>query len=585
MSRWIVGINPGHNGSLCLLKDGEIVFFIEEERLSRLKYDGTPYLGMLKIKDYTDTLDCLVIGGTTPSEHKFPWTKEDIFIGMARKLGLITDPTKQILFTTNSHHRMHAACAFYRSGFDYATAVIVDGAGSILPPENEKQSILWEVESIFECSYPNNISTIFKHRIGNDPAPDMLIDDYQIDNETYTVFHSNGTGLVKCYEAVTHYCGFHSIEAGKTMGLSAYGNPNENIPPIYYGNGYKIFGNKNLFVPASPATSYLNVDAFPELEDNYDHMNDLSLLQNRRDMAYAIQKESQERSLELIIKAVEMTGCRNVIYSGGYGLNCVANYYYLDQLNKLDINLYVEPISNDAGISIGSAMIVDRHFSGDNTVLPRAKSLYLGFEYRYSIEDIEDIVSKYNGSVVSVDNFDIVDLLRKKNIVSIFQGRSEAGPRALGNRSILFDPSFEDGKDFVNQVKRREYFRPFAGSILEEYANEWFDMKGLTESPHMMYAVNCQPGKAELIPSIIHVDGSCRIQTVSEEQNPLYYKLISDFYEVSGVPILFNTSFNLAGEPLVETLDDAMRTLSESDIEYLYLPEHQKLIIIKNHGE
>ena len=164
----------------------------------------------------------------------------------------------------------------------------------------------------------------------------------------------------------------------------------------------------------------------------------------------------------------------------------------------------------------------------------------------------------------------------------MFQGRSENGPRALGNRSILFDPTFEDGKDFVNSVKRREYFRPFAGSVLKEHAHEWFDLRGMDQSPHMMYAVNCQPGIAEKIPSIIHVDGTCRIQTVTKEQNKHFYSLINEFYNQTGVPVLFNTSFNLGGDPLVETLDDAIRTLKHSKIEYLFLPEHNKLIKISN---
>ena len=141
-----------------------------------------------------------------------------------------------------------------------------------------------------------------------------------------------------------------------------------------------------------------------------------------------------------------------------------------------------------------------------------------------------------------------------------------------------FDPTFEDGKEFVNQVKRREYFRPFAGSILVEDVHEWFDLRGMDDSPHMMYAVHCKEGVAEKIPSIIHVDGSCRIQTVSREDNPHYYDIIKAFKERTGVPIVFNTSFNLGGEPLVETLEDALWTLQESDIEYLYLPESGKLI-------
>ena len=173
-------------------------------------------------------------------------------------------------------------------------------------------------------------------------------------------------------------------------------------------------------------------------------------------------------------------------------------------------------------------------------------------------------------------------LTEEKQIVAIFQGKGEWGPRALGNRSVLFDPTFEDGKDFVNQIKNREYFRPFAGTILEEDVHDWFDLRGMESSPHMMYAVNCKPGIEDKIPAIIHVDGTCRIQTVNRQENKHYYDLINEFKSRTGCPIIFNTSFNLGGEPLVETLDDACRTLFASEIEYLYLPEVQKLVKIKN---
>jgi carbamoyltransferase len=300
-------------------------------------------------------------------------------------------------------------------------------------------------------------------------------------------------------------------------------------------------------------------------------------------MAYAVQVQSQQEVLNLIRKSVNNTGINNVVLSGGYGLNCVANYFYLNELKNENINFYVEPISSDAGTAIGAAMMVYHDITNNRNVRSYADSLYLGPEYSYTDDDIKKVVEKYSAEIQeNVTNKDIVKLLRNKNIVSYFQGRSENGPRALGNRSILFDPTFVDGKDFVNIVKRREYFRPFAGSILQEFAHEWFDMRGMEQSPHMMYAMNCQPGIAEKIPSIIHIDGTCRIQTVTYNQNSNYYSLIKEFYNETGVPILFNTSFNLGGEPLVETLDDAVRTLANSDIEYLYLPEHSKLIKVEN---
>jgi len=183
---------------------------------------------------------------------------------------------------------------------------------------------------------------------------------------------------------------------------------------------------------------------------------------------------------------------------------------------------------------------------------------------------------------IDVSYSDVCDLLVQKNIVAIYQGRCEAGPRALGNRSILYDPRDLNAKDHVNRVKKREWFRPFAGTILLEHVHDWFDMIGLKESPFMSYAVEVLEDKKNLIPGIIHVDNTCRIQTVTEKQNYHYYNLIKCFYKKTSVPILFNTSFNLGGETLVETLEDAIDTLKRSEIEYLFLPKKMKLIVEEN---
>ena len=179
--------------------------------------------------------------------------------------------------------------------------------------------------------------------------------------------------------------------------------------------------------------------------------------------------------------------------------------------------------------------------------------------------------------------YEVANLIAQKNIVAMFQGQAEAGHRALGNRSILYDPRDPDGKEKVNTVKGREWYRPFACSILLEHAPDWFDMAGLKESPYMMYAVNVKEDKKDLIPCVIHVDNTCRIQTVSLEQNLHFYNLIKAFYEITNIPLLFNTSFNLAGEVIVETEDEALNVLDRSKINYLYLPE--KLTVICSHLE
>jgi len=590
---WIAAITRGHNAGVALLKNGELVFATEEERYTRRKYDGGPFAAMIKILEFTDRLDYLVVAHTQTlhdTAGMIDFTGDDVYTGLARKLGLIDRyrPSynkpgmehPQVIDLSHMHHKLHAACAFYRSGFNEAAAVIVDGAGTFIPMQVKNENTWgWEVESIFNCSYPAIFDTVFKN-IGMRSVVPTQIETVDVKGETYDSIISDRAGIVKVYEAATEYCGFTAIEAGKTMGLFPYGEPNDNIPPLFDDLGIVSLSNRNVIIPTYPNSGIVNAGLYPELKDGL--ASDVTKLQNRRDMAYACQTQTQAEVVKYIRKAVEKTGHKNVVISGGYGLNCVANYHYLEALKDEGINIYVEPISNDAGTALGAALMTHRHLTEDTTNYGVDHNLYLGIKYCYSDEEMLETVNKYNGSIEDATHDDIVDLITNKNIVSVFQGGSEAGPRALGNRSILYDPTDPDGKDFVNQVKRREYFRPFAGTILEEDVHEWFDLRGMANSPSMMYAVNCQSGVEDKIPAIIHVDGTCRIQTVNRDQNPHYYDIIKTFKNKTGCPIIFNTSFNLGGEPLVETLDDACRTLSESDIEYLYLPEYGKLVSIKN---
>ena len=589
---YILAIARGHNAGACLLKDGEIIFAIEEERLSRQKYDGGPLAAIVKTLDYTDKIDYLLVAHTQTLEDtagKVDFTGDDIYTGMARKLGLISRKENpynhpQVIDLSTIHHKLHASCAFYRSGFDSAVALIIDGAGTFFELNNSGQTTTgWEVESIIDCNYPADLRTLWKHMGTRDMhvASDInvRVNEPLLGGEEVNIFVSDRAGIVKTYEAVTEYCGFGAIEAGKTMGLFPYGEPNDNIPELFqtYNNTISL-AKRDIFTPTYPNSAIVNVGLFDELQ--YDADGDKTLLQNRRDMAYAIQTQTQAEVVKLIRKSVELTGKRDVVISGGYGLNCVANYHYLEALKDEDINIYVEPISNDAGTSIGAALLW-HHYTTKSTE-KSSSDLYLGPQHDYSEETINSLANEYGATVEDSDNSAVIDLLQQRNIVTIFQGRCENGPRALGNRSVIYDPTDPDGKDFVNSVKHREYFRPFAGSILAEDVHEWFDLRGMEDSPHMMYAVNCQPGIAEKIPSIIHEDGTCRIQTVTREQNENYYDLISAWKERTGIPMVFNTSFNLGGEPLVETLSDALWTLQESDIEYLYLPEYNKLLKIEN---
>lgn len=580
-AKWIAGITRGHNGATCLLKDGEVVFYIEEERLSRKKYDGGPLAGLLKIKEYTDKLDLLVVAHTQPlsTAGAIDFTGDDMYTGMARKLGLIendnidpeTGQHRQVIDLGMIHHELHAACTFYNSGFKEAAVLIVDGAGTFVPLG---ETTGWELETIFEASYPGNFKTKYKHIGVRGPATAYEKLNCPHDNrgkpeDLHDVIFTDHPGITKVYEAMTHYCGFPFIEAGKAMGLAPYGKPNDNIPPIFLGKEARYQSNRNLFTPNYPNGAFVDKTLYTYLDTD-----NMSVVQ---DFAFAVQQACQEQMVRLILDAIERTGQKNICIAGGFGLNCVANYEYLSHLPD-DVNLYVEPISHDGGTCIGAAKFVHHQYNIDSTIRT-PKNIYYGPNYFEKNGGYN--ITLNNGEVMTDATYeDIVKLLTEEKIVCMYQGGSEGGPRALGNRSILFDPRVQNGKDIVNGVKHREWFRPFAGTVLEENVHEWFDLRGMANSPFMMYAVNCQPGVKDKIPSIIHVDGTCRIQTVTEEQNKHYYNLIKAFNAATGTPILFNTSFNLGGEPLVETIEDALSTLRRSELTYLYLPEIGKLITI-----
>lgn len=555
----ILAINPGHNGSAAFLMNGELKFYIEEERLSRSKYDGNPFRGIMEAVPYG--IDVLVLGGTTKEHPRLTWTGEDPFTALVRKYY----PDVKVIDLGDQHHLGHAAEAFYNSGFEDAVAVIVDGAGTrVNMPLDEEGNTNpgFETESIYDCSYPAVFDQKFKSFGGNQDTRGVRGEGLEMDH-TVTI--------VKAYEAVSEYLGFGYIEAGKTMGLAPYGRRDENIPNLFV-NGR---GDKNVLIPNYPAGAHIDHGRFEYIRLQQDprewHRDPSKVTDAAKNLAWKVQDETQTLVGDLIERAVDMTGKKNVVIAGGYGLNCVANYYL--QKRFPDLNIWVDPISHDGGTAIGLAKLVWHNESKDEKIRP-LETLYLGPERE---ETYDQALEQFADHFEDITPTEVAQLIADKNIVAMFQGRSEAGPRALGNRSILYDPRDPNGKDHVNTVKGREWFRPFAGSMLKEHFEEWFETEGLEETPHMMYAIDFKAEKHGELPAITHVDGTCRIQTVTEEQNENYYNLINEFYKITDVPVLFNTSFNLAGDPLVESLEDALRTITNSDIDYLYLPEIGKM--------
>ena len=555
----ILGIHPGHNGSIALISDGELVYYLEEERISRLKRDGNPFRIMAELcSKYR--IDELIIGGTNDSRENYlsSWNNENFFSQFVRKY----NPKLKVSNYNKSHHLLHASVSYFNSGFDNASILIIDGAGSGLIHGEKLKS--FECESIFKGSQ-KNINLLYKSLFYNSP-----------DKNNVGKFNFNNiVTLAKCYEAITQYLGWDGIEAGKTMGLSPYGKKNPNIPPLFY-NGR---GNEKLFKAEYPGGAVIKEDQYPifQLDHNPQewHKDSSKLTEIEADLAWHIQNDIQNEVAKLVEKTIELTGNKQICCSGGYFLNCVSNYYLTKRFP--DVEFYFEPISHDGGTAIGAAYLGWLKYQ-PNTRFPKQTSIYYGPQYttQQYLETIKNYNTMFNQYKITPEQ--VAKLISERNIVTMFQGRSEAGPRALGNRSIMYDPTDPNGKDYVNKVKNREWFRPFAGSVLKENAHEWFDMAGLEESPFMMYAMDVWPDKQDQIKAITHVDGTCRIQTVSEEQNPHYYKVIQEFGKITGVPILFNTSFNLAGDPLVETIEDALETMLKSEMKYMYVPELEMLL-------
>lgn len=421
-----------------------------------------------------------------------------------------------------NHHLAHAACVYFSSPFKEAAILVVDGRGS----EKETQSLFFAEQG--KITLIESTSKI-------------------------------GIGLL--YAAVTQHIQFGLLQEGKTMGLAPYGKGlpigDINFRPIYNGvetsyedycieDSYQIKGN-----PLKP-------NSFEE----------------KARYAYAVQVECERAMLHLAEYAKKRTGSNYLCISGGVALNSVANYKLLR--SGLFRDIFINPAASDTGIPIGCALFGYHH------ILGQAKSYdwispYLGLTY--SKKEIQDSIKDTAGFEV-IENGALeqaAQLLVENKIVANFQGRSEMGPRALGNRSILMSPLQASNKDVLNaRVKFREAFRPFAPAILNEYTKDYFVFD--RENPFMLMVPDIVPEKRAVIPAVTHVDGTGRLQTVSRKYNARFYEIIEQFYKKTKVPVLLNTSFNIAGEPIVESPADAIRCFMGTAIDALLLED---ILLIK----
>ena len=493
----VLGIHKNHLCSACVFDNGKLVYYNQEERLSRKRKDfGFPFYCIDQIKTKFNKIDrCVVTGYNTEPDSN------DIIFKYLVHLGLLNKIQDGYSYD-RSHHFAHACKAYYSSGFKKAIIFVVDGRGSDFNEGYETTSV------------------------------------YTVDKEIQLIHKNLFTDTVdigQFYSNVSKVLGYKQ-EEGKLMGLAPYGKPNKVIQQNIHTN---IFWK----------------DCREEFI-NY-------ALSEPKDLAFATQ-EFFENKYKDLVKQFILRGY-DVIMTGGTALNVTNNYKIRRFLPKKH-KLYIEPMCGDEGNSIGITAYYIKNVLKQDIDKDSITNIYINPKYKYPIK-------QGNASIK-----DAVKILVNKKVLALYQGSAEGGPRALGNRSLLLDPRLQNGKDIMNKIKNREPFRPFACSVLEEDANKWFDMSEIKISPYMMYAVKVRQAKKKKIPSVIHVDNTCRVQTINKKFNKILYAMIKEFKQKTGVPLLMNTSFNVAGEPIVETPEDALKTLSVSDLEYLYFADIKTIV-------
>ena len=500
----ILSVHLGHDSSICIFNDGEIHKYFLLERFTRKKHDcgAEPEKVILKLINIISdkfSVDILCI-----SNFDAPYELPDELISKIFEKCKKYNPNVKLVMQSN-HHLNHASLSFYNSGFDESIVVVVDGFGSTI-----KDNLI-EVESGF----------LF------DKKETKLIYKNIVEDSSY--------GVGGLYDIAAVLIGNTPDDCGKAMGLSSYGSSN------------KLF--KDLLLQKQ-----WDIDPIKKVElHNY---------KLHADFCYEVQQQTQKTVGDLIEDLIKKTGVKNVCISGGYGMNIVANYYYLQRFP--DVEFYFEPLCSDSGVSIGAA--INSYTQLVNKIPNRILTTFFhGLHYD---------ISSYEGITTSIK--DIASLLYQDKSVAIYTGLAESGQRALGNRSILFNALNPDAKDLVNKIKKREWYRPFACMVLEEDASIYFDMGRIKSSRFMTICFPVRPEYVKIIPGVTHIDNTCRIQTISKTDSYLY-KLIQEFKNISGYGIILNTSFNLAGEPLVETPEDAFNTFNNSCLDYLWFEETQQL--------
>jgi len=583
----IIGISAYyHDAAACLISDGKIVAAAQEERFTRIKHDSQFPTHAL--------IYCLKEGGITPEQIDYIVFYDKPFLKFERLLetylafapkgfwsfakslpvwlkdklfqkSVLTKALKQLWGNTinwegrllfSEHHLSHAASAFFPSPFEEAAVLTMDGVGE------------WTTTSL---------------AIGKGSHLEVVQE----------IRFPHSLGLL--YSAITYYTGF-KVNSGeyKVMGLAPYGKPiyaqliKDHLIDIKEDGSFHL--DMSYFNYSTGMT--MTNAKFDRLFGGPPRQSESNLTQKEMDLAASIQVVTEEIVIKLAKSIADSTGQKNLCLAGGVALNCVANGKLLKE--GLFENIWIQPAAGDAGGAIGAALGAYYLHANKPRVIPdeldAMQGSYLGPAYEQI--DIEMRLQAVGAIFKTVDDAQLIEqtaqALAQGKAVGWHQGRMEFGPRALGGRSILADPRSPLVQKQLNlKVKYRESFRPFAPSVLRDDVAHWFDIN--SDSPYMLLVANVHPEKQIAmtskeealfgidklntirsdIPAVTHVDYSARIQTVHHQTNPRYYKLISKFKELTGCPVLVNTSFNVRGEPIVESPEDAFQCLMGTEIDFL----------------
>ena len=527
-----LGANIGHDGGCSLCVDGKIVATMQEERITRVKHGrgwlNSFYYCLNKANVNIDEIDQFI----------FSHYKDINDPTFKKELGILG--VKETRVHILDHHLSHASAAYFTSPFNESLIFIYDAQGN----NNDTESVY--------VARGTKIKLIAKNSTNN--------------------FEK---GIVSTYQSFTAYFGWNQNDAGKTMGLAPYGDPKKY-------SGYNIFKKDPRGTYSNNFTSHTSEGVEQFCKNNgidvpSKFMNNPMVYKN---MAAWIQSEFERVIISIVGEYQKKTGLKNLCLGGGGALNSVCNTKILRNRNFQKVHIF--PAAGDSGQSVGNALW--GYFTLCKNISERQiwTSDYRNGEYKdceilqnlENISSMRDLVVPRSKKFSWIYNKNITieaaELISLGKIVGWFQMGSEIGPRALGARSILCDARIKNMKKILNdKVKHREGFRPFACSVIRENQKEYFDLS--LDSPFMLFVSKVKKNKIRKIPAVVHVDGTCRIQSITRKRNKIYYDLVKRYKDITGVPLILNTSFNLAGEPIVETVFDAVRCFLSTRMDYLII--------------